>query len=375
MLAAATKVDGSSVSLRLMALSPLVTRRAVTSASSVRQPWHRDARVGSDSSDSSVFDDDDDDIDDADGDYDDETLKFTRRRRRRSYDFISGRQHVLLDSPECSRQPGACESLDQSQQFIDTTRDLTTSSTELDYDLTDSDISSLDTDTTDSEFDTLPQNTACTANESRHARDHAQGRSLTSGRDVTEQSKNALKFNSWITCLPSSRTRDVAKRQSSCKNDKNKTQSLNLEDEKLEDDKYHVVSSSENKNVVHNFKHLTYSDVLNYINNLPVYNNNNHKHVLLRPDAAAASVERAVQSTSLSSSSARAGSDVGVCCLVQGEENTLRHEENGEVVMITEHRVLDGGNRKGHIVIKVRLITPLYSGIACLRIAAAVVTR
>ena len=34
----------------------------------------------------------------------------------------------------------------------------------------------------------------------------------------------------------------------------------------------------------------------------------------------------------------------------QGEENTLRHEENGEVVMVTEHRVLDGGNRKGHIV-------------------------
>ena len=38
---------------------------------------------------------------------------------------------------------------------------------------------------------------------------------------------------------------------------------------------------------------------------------------------------------------------------LQGEENTLRHEENGEVVMVTEHRVLDGGNRKGHIVIKV----------------------
>ena len=39
--------------------------------------------------------------------------------------------------------------------------------------------------------------------------------------------------------------------------------------------------------------------------------------------------------------------------LLQGEENTLRHEENGEVVMVTEHRVLDAGNRKGHIVIKV----------------------
>ena len=39
--------------------------------------------------------------------------------------------------------------------------------------------------------------------------------------------------------------------------------------------------------------------------------------------------------------------------LYQGEENTRRHEEAGEVVLVTEHRVLDGGNRKGHIVIRV----------------------
>ncbi|CAH1246958.1 RAPGEF6 [Branchiostoma lanceolatum] len=38
--------------------------------------------------------------------------------------------------------------------------------------------------------------------------------------------------------------------------------------------------------------------------------------------------------------------------LHQGEVNTRRVEEEGEVVMVTEHRELDGGNRKGHIVIK-----------------------
>lgn len=38
--------------------------------------------------------------------------------------------------------------------------------------------------------------------------------------------------------------------------------------------------------------------------------------------------------------------------LHQGEENTRRHEEKGEVVLVTEHRELDGGNRKGHIVIR-----------------------
>ncbi|XP_070544204.1 rap guanine nucleotide exchange factor 6-like [Ptychodera flava] len=38
--------------------------------------------------------------------------------------------------------------------------------------------------------------------------------------------------------------------------------------------------------------------------------------------------------------------------LHQGEENTRKIKEEGEVVLITEHRVLDGGNRKGHVVIK-----------------------
>ena len=38
---------------------------------------------------------------------------------------------------------------------------------------------------------------------------------------------------------------------------------------------------------------------------------------------------------------------------LQGEENTRRHEEDGKVVMVTEHRVFDGGNRRGHIVIRV----------------------
>ena len=42
-----------------------------------------------------------------------------------------------------------------------------------------------------------------------------------------------------------------------------------------------------------------------------------------------------------------------LCSPLQGEENTCRHEEKGEVVMVTEHRVLDAGNRKGHIVIRV----------------------
>lgn len=47
--------------------------------------------------------------------------------------------------------------------------------------------------------------------------------------------------------------------------------------------------------------------------------------------------------------------------LHQGEENTVRHEEDGDVVLITEHRVLDSGNRNGHIVIKVRLRSFLVS--------------
>lgn len=42
--------------------------------------------------------------------------------------------------------------------------------------------------------------------------------------------------------------------------------------------------------------------------------------------------------------------------LHQGEENTKIHEEAGEVVLVTEYRVLDGGNRKGHIVIKVKVM-------------------
>ena len=38
--------------------------------------------------------------------------------------------------------------------------------------------------------------------------------------------------------------------------------------------------------------------------------------------------------------------------LHQGEENQRRHEKDGEVVLVTEHRALDNGARKGHIVIK-----------------------
>ncbi|KAK7067439.1 Rap guanine nucleotide exchange factor 2, partial [Halocaridina rubra] len=40
------------------------------------------------------------------------------------------------------------------------------------------------------------------------------------------------------------------------------------------------------------------------------------------------------------------------CILHQGEENTRRIEENGIVVLVTEQRPIDGGNRKGNIVIK-----------------------
>ncbi|XP_071130704.1 rap guanine nucleotide exchange factor 6-like isoform X14 [Mytilus edulis] len=36
----------------------------------------------------------------------------------------------------------------------------------------------------------------------------------------------------------------------------------------------------------------------------------------------------------------------------QGKENTKRHVEDGEVVMVTEHRVFDGGNRRGQIIIR-----------------------
>lgn len=37
----------------------------------------------------------------------------------------------------------------------------------------------------------------------------------------------------------------------------------------------------------------------------------------------------------------------------QGEENTRRHEENGRVILVTELRgALDGGARRGHVVIR-----------------------
>lgn len=39
--------------------------------------------------------------------------------------------------------------------------------------------------------------------------------------------------------------------------------------------------------------------------------------------------------------------------LHQSEENIRRHEENGELVLVTEQRPIDSGNRKGNIVIKV----------------------
>ncbi|KAL8597464.1 hypothetical protein ACOMHN_050962 [Nucella lapillus] len=38
--------------------------------------------------------------------------------------------------------------------------------------------------------------------------------------------------------------------------------------------------------------------------------------------------------------------------LHQEEENTRKHEEQGQVVMVTEHREFDGGHRRGHIVIR-----------------------
>lgn len=42
-------------------------------------------------------------------------------------------------------------------------------------------------------------------------------------------------------------------------------------------------------------------------------------------------------------------------CHSQGEENTKRHEVEGKVVMVTEHRVFDGGNRRGNIAIRVSI--------------------
>lgn len=45
------------------------------------------------------------------------------------------------------------------------------------------------------------------------------------------------------------------------------------------------------------------------------------------------------------------------CCILnQVEQNTQRVEEEGEIVMVKEHRELDRtGTRKGHIVVKVFL--------------------
>ena len=41
----------------------------------------------------------------------------------------------------------------------------------------------------------------------------------------------------------------------------------------------------------------------------------------------------------------------------QGEANTQRVEEEGEVVLVTEHRTTDGGSREGQVVIRVRHVT------------------
>ncbi|XP_022246938.1 rap guanine nucleotide exchange factor 6-like isoform X4 [Limulus polyphemus] len=38
--------------------------------------------------------------------------------------------------------------------------------------------------------------------------------------------------------------------------------------------------------------------------------------------------------------------------LHQGEENTKKHEEDGQVILVTERRILDGGSRQGHVVIR-----------------------
>lgn len=47
------------------------------------------------------------------------------------------------------------------------------------------------------------------------------------------------------------------------------------------------------------------------------------------------------------------------CCILnQVEQNTQRVEEEGEIVMVKEHRELDRtGTRKGHIVVKVKIAT------------------
>ena len=40
--------------------------------------------------------------------------------------------------------------------------------------------------------------------------------------------------------------------------------------------------------------------------------------------------------------------------LHQGEENIRKITDGDKTVLVTEHRELDNGNRKGHIVIRVR---------------------
>ena len=45
----------------------------------------------------------------------------------------------------------------------------------------------------------------------------------------------------------------------------------------------------------------------------------------------------------------------------QGEANTQKVEEEGEVVLVTEHRTTDGGSREGQVVIRVSFVVKLYS--------------
>jgi hypothetical protein len=48
---------------------------------------------------------------------------------------------------------------------------------------------------------------------------------------------------------------------------------------------------------------------------------------------------------------------------LQGKENTEKHVEEGQVVMVTEHRIFDGGNRKGQIVIRVSVQKSSTTGV------------
>lgn len=55
------------------------------------------------------------------------------------------------------------------------------------------------------------------------------------------------------------------------------------------------------------------------------------------------------------------------------EKNTHKVEEEGEIVMVKEHRELDrSGTRKGHIVIKVRIIFMRYSRVCFPKAALAI---